>query len=71
MSADDDCFLSLVDVATRYGVAYCTAHKWAQCGRLPAFQIGGKGRWYVREYDLRRMEGAVEDLCGALGDGRP
>jgi len=58
MRVDDGCFLSLVEVASRYGVAYCTAHKWAQCGRLPAFQVGGKGRWYVRGAELRHMEDA-------------
>lgn len=53
-------FLSLKEVAQRYGISYQTAHAMAREGRLPAFQLGGRGMWRVDLAALERLERRAE-----------
>lgn len=49
-------FLTLREVAERYGVTYMTAYNWVRSGRLPAFQVGGRGVWRVELSEVERVE---------------
>ena len=49
-------FLSLKEVAERYDITYNTALTMAKEGRIPAFQLGGKGTWRVDLEALERLE---------------
>jgi predicted DNA-binding transcriptional regulator AlpA len=45
-------YLSIAQVAVRYGVATITIRRWWQAGYLPApVQIGGSHRWSVAELE--------------------
>lgn len=56
MGTDEPKFLTLNEVAERYRVTYPTVYDWVATGRLPAFQIGGRGKWRVSVEELRRVE---------------
>lgn len=49
-------YITLKEVARRYGVSYVTARKWALYGLLPAFQIGPRRPWRIDLDALERME---------------
>ena len=55
-------FLTLREVARRYGVTYQTVWGMAKEGRIPAFQIGGTGTWRV---DLALLEQSERKMMGA------
>jgi len=54
-------FLSLKEVAERYDITYNTALTMAKEGRIPAFQLGGRGKWLVNVDALERLEGSWRD----------
>lgn len=45
--------IGLSEIAKRMGVAYETARRWANGGRLPVFKFNGVGHWraYVEDID--------------------
>lgn len=49
-------FLSLTQVAERYGLSYMTVWNMAKKGRIPAFRIGGNGAWRVDLSALQDLE---------------
>src|SRR5690606_27110058 len=57
--------LNMKDVARRYGVSEGTARDWAVIGRIPAFQVGGMGKWFVRRADLEAAETPASTESGS------
>lgn len=49
-----DKFLSVEEVAARYGVTLGTVYDWIRLGRLSAMKIGK--RYYIKTSDVTKME---------------
>lgn len=55
----DQPFISLQDIAKRYGVGYYTAREWARRGYIPAVQISPRGQWFIPRSKLAQLEQRV------------
>ena len=52
-------FLTVKDVASRYGVARQTVHRWLLAGKLKGFRLGF-GAWKIPVSELGRIESGAE-----------
>lgn len=55
-------YITLKEVARRYGISYVTARSWAVGGLIPAFQVGPGRPWRVDLEALEEMERATRKV---------
>lgn len=54
--------LTLREVRSRFGVHYKQVYAWVAEGKLHAVQVGGKGRIYYPEWELKVLAEALSFL---------